>query len=111
MKKYKKLIKKVDLFSDRPAFFLGRGNDDQGMKYETHFSSISGVILSMGMTTVLMLYFISLVFKFNNTDKDTIKMLTDTNDFTTDNDFTLNDYVMMPSIDFTFMDNMEIDER
>ena len=51
------------------------------------------------------------MLKFNNTDKDVIKMLTNTNDFTEFNDFKINDYVMLPSFSFRFMENLNLERR
>ena len=48
------------------------------------------------------------MLKFNNTDKDVIKNLTNTNDFTVYNDLKFNDYVMLPSFQFAFMENLSL---
>ena len=51
------------------------------------------------------------MMKFNNTDKDVIKNLTNTNDFTVYNDLKFNDYVMFPSFQFMFMENLNYEKR
>ena len=63
------------------------------------------------MIFLLFGYFVALMLKFNNTDKDVIKNLTNTNDFTEYNDLRFNDYVMLPSFRFKFMENLNYEKR